>query len=126
MTHSSPFTVENYKVSILCEGFQASRFPESINLLRFAWKFCRVAQDKAITSRPRPRRASVSAESIAVDEEPDEPLPVYPKTEGQLQRIRAAITENFIFRDLDEEQETGVLRAMREVRLTSSGFVLLY
>ncbi|KAH9938521.1 uncharacterized protein B0H18DRAFT_967537 [Fomitopsis serialis] len=52
------------------------------------------------------RRASVSAESIAVDEEPDEPLP------------------NFIFRDLDEEQETGVLMAMREVRATKDEVVI--
>jgi len=70
------------------------------------------------------RRASVSAESIAVDEEPDEPLPIYSKTEDQLQRIRAAITKNFIFRDLDEEQETGVLMAMREVRATQDEVVI--
>ncbi|TFY64367.1 hypothetical protein EVJ58_g2651 [Rhodofomes roseus] len=70
------------------------------------------------------RRASVSAESIAVDEESDEPLPVYQKTEEQLQRIRAAITKNFIFRDLDEEQETGVLMAMREVHVTKDEVVI--
>lgn len=60
------------------------------------------------------RRTSVSAESIMVDTLPDEPLPVYRKTSDQLRRIKASIANNFIFRDLDEEQETGVLNAMRE------------
>ncbi|KAF4619627.1 hypothetical protein D9613_005371 [Agrocybe pediades] len=60
------------------------------------------------------RRTSVSAESIAVDSGTDEPLPVYPKSEEQIKRIKAAIGNNFIFRDLDEEQETGVLNAMQE------------
>jgi cAMP-dependent protein kinase regulator len=60
------------------------------------------------------RRTSVSAESIAVDSTSDEPLPVYLKTSDQLRRIKASIANNFIFRDLDEEQETGVLNAMQE------------
>jgi len=60
------------------------------------------------------RRTSVSAESIVVDGSTDEPLPVYPKTDDQLRRIKASIANNFIFRDLDEEQETGVLSAMQE------------
>lgn len=60
------------------------------------------------------RRTSVSAESIAVDSTTDEPLPVYSKTPDQLRRIKASIVNNFIFRDLDEEQETGALNAMQE------------
>lgn len=60
------------------------------------------------------RRTSVSAESIVVDSTTDEPLPVYSKTPVQLSRIKASIANNFIFRDLDEEQETGVLNAMQE------------
>ncbi|ESK97572.1 camp-dependent protein kinase regulatory subunit [Moniliophthora roreri MCA 2997] len=60
------------------------------------------------------RRTSVSAESIMVDSVVDEALPVYPKTEDQLRRIKQSIKNNFIFRDLDEEQETGVLNAMQE------------
>ncbi|KAJ7047506.1 cyclic nucleotide-binding-like protein [Mycena alexandri] len=60
------------------------------------------------------RRTSVSAESIAVDVESDEPLPVFPKSPDQLRRIKASIADNLIFRDLDEEQETGVLNAMQE------------
>ncbi|KAI0080645.1 protein kinase A regulatory subunit [Panus rudis PR-1116 ss-1] len=63
------------------------------------------------------RRTSVSAESIPVDQEMDEPLPVFPKTPDQLRRIKASIAKNFIFRDLDEEQESGVLNAMQELRV---------
>nr|GAT54012.1 predicted protein [Mycena chlorophos] len=60
------------------------------------------------------RRTSVSAESIAVTEDTGEPLPVFPKSPDQLRRIKASIASNLIFRDLDEEQETGVLNAMQE------------
>ncbi|CCM04860.1 uncharacterized protein FIBRA_07053 [Fibroporia radiculosa] len=70
------------------------------------------------------RRPSVCAESIPVDSESDEPLPVFPKTEDQLQRIRASIADNFIFRDLDEEQETGVLNAMQETRAVADEVVV--
>lgn len=70
------------------------------------------------------RRTSVSAESIAVDSNSDEPLPVYPKTDDQVRRIKAAIGNNFIFRDLDEEQETGVLRAMRERKVVKNEVVI--
>ncbi|KAJ3728993.1 camp-dependent protein kinase regulatory subunit [Lentinula guzmanii] len=41
--------------------------------------------------------------------------PYHPKSPTQLARIKASIANNFIFRDLDEEQETGVLNAMQEV-----------
>ncbi|KAK0467150.1 cyclic nucleotide-binding-like protein [Desarmillaria tabescens] len=70
------------------------------------------------------RRTSVSAESIPVDSSPDEPLPVFPKTSDQLRRIKASIANNFIFRDLDEEQETGVLNAMQEKK-TEKGEVVI-
>ncbi|KZT12856.1 protein kinase A regulatory subunit [Laetiporus sulphureus 93-53] len=70
------------------------------------------------------RRPSVSAESIVVDSEVDEPLPVFTKTEDQLRRIRASIANNFIFRDLDEEQETGVLNAMQEKRVIQEEVVV--
>jgi cAMP-dependent protein kinase regulator len=60
------------------------------------------------------RRTSVSAESINVDSEAAAPLPVFAKSEAQMQRIKASIAANFLFRDLDEEQESGVLNAMRE------------
>ncbi|KAI0332425.1 protein kinase A regulatory subunit [Cubamyces sp. BRFM 1775] len=70
------------------------------------------------------RRTSVSAESIPVDSETTEPLPVFPKTDDQLRRIRASIANNFIFRDLDEEQETGVLNAMCECRVVENELVI--
>ncbi|KAJ7276263.1 cyclic nucleotide-binding-like protein [Mycena haematopus] len=70
------------------------------------------------------RRTSVSAETIAVDVESDEPLPVFPKTPDQLRRIKASIANNLIFRDLDEEQETGVLNAMQEKTTTKSEVVI--
>jgi len=70
------------------------------------------------------RRTSVSAESIAVDSANDEPLPVYPKLDEQIRRIKAATRNHFLFRDLDEEQETGVLNAMRERRAVTNEVVI--
>jgi cAMP-dependent protein kinase regulator len=70
------------------------------------------------------RRTSVSAEPISVDSENPEPLPVYPKTEDQLRRIRGSTQNNFLFRDLDEEQETGVLNAMRETHVAAEHVVI--
>lgn len=70
------------------------------------------------------RRTSVSAEPIAVDSGHDDPLPVYPKTPDQLRRIKASIASNFIFRDLDEEQETGVLKAMQERHVNKDEVVI--
>ena len=78
----------------------------------------------APTSAIFARRTSVSAESIAVDSNTNEPLPFYPKTEDQLRRIKAAIGNNFIFRDLDEEQETGVLNAMQELQVVKNEIVI--
>ncbi|TFK29347.1 camp-dependent protein kinase regulatory subunit [Coprinopsis marcescibilis] len=70
------------------------------------------------------RRTSVSAESIAVDSGADEVLPVYPKSEDQLRRIKVAIGTNFIFRDLDEEQQKGVLDAMQERKVVKNEVVI--
>ncbi|KAI0053065.1 camp-dependent protein kinase regulatory subunit [Auriscalpium vulgare] len=70
------------------------------------------------------RRTSVSAEPISVDSESHEPLPVFPKTDDQLRRIKASIKDNFLFRDLDEEQETGVLNAMQETHTTGGQVVI--
>lgn len=80
------------------------------------------------------RRTSVSAESLVpaharpfqpgvdafIPEEEDEgpaSMPVIPKSPEQLARIRAAIKPNFLFRNLDEEQEADVLAAMKEVKV---------
>ncbi|KAI9574528.1 cyclic nucleotide-binding-like protein [Boletus coccyginus] len=70
------------------------------------------------------RRTSVSAEPIAVDSGHDDPLPSFPKTPDQLRRIKASIANNFIFRDLDEEQETGVLNAMQERHVDKDAVVI--
>ncbi|KAJ8595310.1 camp-dependent protein kinase regulatory subunit [Rhizopogon salebrosus TDB-379] len=70
------------------------------------------------------RRVSVSAEPIAVDSDHDDPLPMHTKTTDQLRRIKASIANNFIFRDLDEEQETGVLNAMQERRLAQDEVII--
>ena len=76
------------------------------------------------TSTILARRTSVSAESIPVDSETEEPIPFYPKTDDQVRRIRASIANNFIFRDLDEEQETGVLNAMQECKVVIDDVVI--
>lgn len=70
------------------------------------------------------RRTSVSAESIAVDSDNGEPLPFFPKTPEQLLRIRASTSNNFIFRDLDEEQESGVLGSMQELKVEKDEVVI--
>ncbi|KAH8113346.1 camp-dependent protein kinase regulatory subunit [Phellopilus nigrolimitatus] len=70
------------------------------------------------------RRTSVSAESIMVDSDTNEPTPVFPKTPEQLKRIKSSISSNFIFRDLDEEQETGVLNAMQEITVAAQEVVI--
>ncbi|KAG2118893.1 cyclic nucleotide-binding-like protein [Suillus discolor] len=70
------------------------------------------------------RRVSVSAEPIAVDSDHDDPLPVYPKTADQLRRIKSSIADNLVFRDLDEEQETGVLNAMQEHKLAANDVII--
>ncbi|KAK0206631.1 cyclic nucleotide-binding-like protein [Desarmillaria ectypa] len=69
------------------------------------------------------RRTSVSAESIPLDGS-DEILPVYPKTPDQLRRIRASMTDNLLFRDLEEEQITAVIGAMQE-KATEKGEVII-
>jgi cAMP-dependent protein kinase regulator len=88
----------------------------------------RVASDDAFLPLPDSaifaRRKSVSAESIAVDSSTHEPLPVHTKTPEQLRRIKACISSNLIFRDLDEEQETGVLNAMHERRVDKGEVVI--
>lgn len=76
------------------------------------------------TSTILARRTSVSAESIAVDSDNGDPLPVFHKTIEQMRRIRTSIANNFIFRDLDEEQETGVLHAMQELKVPKDEVVI--
>ncbi|KIP09224.1 hypothetical protein PHLGIDRAFT_87117 [Phlebiopsis gigantea 11061_1 CR5-6] len=70
------------------------------------------------------RRSSVSAESIAVDGEPEHPLPYYPKGLEQIRRIRAAVGDHFLFKDLDDEQRMGVLNAMQEISVSQGEVVI--
>ena len=71
------------------------------------------------------RRSSVSAESIPVDSECDEPIPVFPKSPEQIRRILASVGKSLLFRELDEEQQTGVLKAMREQFVEKDEVVIL-
>jgi cAMP-dependent protein kinase regulator len=70
------------------------------------------------------RRVSVSAESIIPGSESTTPLPHHPKNMQQVARIKAAIKENFIFRDLEEKQLQAVLGAMEELRLPEGEIVI--
>ena len=92
------------------------------------------------------RRTSVSAESLVpanqrtfppaghldstLEEDEDTPnpntsaMPSFPKTEEQLARIRAAIKPNFLFRNLDDEQETDVLAAMKEIKMSPDEMII--
>lgn len=73
------------------------------------------------------RRTSISAEPIDVDTPSDSPLPVFPKTDEQLSRIRASILSrpNILFSELDEEQERGAFDAMREVHVPKGEVIIL-
>ncbi|KAB5589222.1 CAMP-dependent protein kinase inhibitor [Ceratobasidium theobromae] len=67
------------------------------------------------------RRVSVSAESITPSASGSlPPMPNFPKSVEQMQRIRASIANAFLFRNLDPEQERAVLGAMQE-RSVQSG-----
>ncbi|KAF9013490.1 camp-dependent protein kinase regulatory subunit [Cyathus striatus] len=74
------------------------------------------------------RRTSVSAESIDVDRQTEEPLPVHPKTDDQLRRLKvalkAAMSNNFLFRGLDEEQQSGVINSMQELSVPKDHVVI--
>jgi cAMP-dependent protein kinase regulator len=68
----------------------------------------------------RGRRTSVSAESLQPTSTHDFVKTVIPKTDEQRERIRAAIGNNFLFKNLDEEQYIDVVNAMVE-KLVVSG-----
>lgn len=70
------------------------------------------------------RRSSVSAESILVDTETDEPLPVFPKTPEQERRILKAVSKSLLFRELQSQQLTAVVNAMREVNAQQDEVVI--
>lgn len=61
------------------------------------------------------RRVSVSAESLQPTNESDDwTPPVHPKTQDQLARLKVAVSGNFLFSHLEEEQFSQVLSALVE------------
>ncbi|KAJ9125462.1 hypothetical protein QFC22_000423 [Naganishia vaughanmartiniae] len=118
------------------------RFPPSANS---TGKAGISADELVIPAYALGRRTSVSAESLIptaglamgggadADSTPTirgaggvrgsaETLP--PKSEAQLERIKQSISNNFLFRNLDEEQERDVLAAMREVAVDAGHVVI--
>jgi cAMP-dependent protein kinase regulator len=55
---------------------------------------------------------------------PNNSMPSFPKSDDQLERIRAAIKPNFLFRNLDKDQEADVLAAMKEVDLGTGEMII--
>lgn len=75
------------------------------------------------------RRTSVSAESLAPpsltsSSTPSQPKPHFPKTNEQISRIRGYIASNLLFRNLDSDQYSDVLGAMKEVKYPSGKAVI--
>ena len=70
------------------------------------------------------RRTSVSAESIVPGSQSNEAVPFHPKSLEQLKRIKAAIRDNFIFRDIEDKQLQAVLGAMEEVQVAPNEVVI--
>ncbi|KAK7965272.1 hypothetical protein PG984_002497 [Apiospora sp. TS-2023a] len=62
------------------------------------------------------RRTSVSAESLkpVADENDNWTPPTFPKTPDQLERLKTAISGNFLFNHLDDEQSAQILGALVE------------
>lgn len=65
------------------------------------------------------RRTSVSAESLAPASADDASwkAPSFPKTQDQLSRLRTAVSHNFLFSHLDDEQSAQVLGALQERKI---------
>jgi cAMP-dependent protein kinase regulator len=69
------------------------------------------------------RRTSVSAESLnpaSADNESFIP-PFHQKTQDQLQRLRSAVSGNFLFSHLDDDQSAQVLGALQEKPIPAPG-----
>nr|POF01353.1 camp-dependent protein kinase regulatory subunit [Quercus suber] len=68
------------------------------------------------------RRTSVSAEVLSPPASGDETswkAPSFPKTQEQLSRLRTAVSHNFLFSHLDDEQSAQVLGALQERKVPS-------
>ncbi|KAI9318767.1 hypothetical protein BX666DRAFT_2026190 [Dichotomocladium elegans] len=66
----------------------------------------------------RDRRTSVSAESMAPTQGQNYVRQVISKTAHQCERIRQSVGNNFLFKDLDEEQYRDVVDAMSEKQVS--------
>lgn len=68
------------------------------------------------------RRTSVSAESLTpTSTSQDWSPPSHPKSADQIERLRKAVSSNFLFSSLAEEQATQVLGALQEKPLPKAG-----
>ncbi|KAG0131951.1 cyclic nucleotide-binding-like protein [Tuber indicum] len=68
------------------------------------------------------RRTSVSAESLVPSSSNEEwNPPVYPKTPEQLGRLKTAVSGNFLFMHLDDDQSGQVLSALMEKPIPGKG-----
>ncbi|PUU83970.1 cyclic nucleotide-binding-like protein [Tuber borchii] len=68
------------------------------------------------------RRTSVSAESLVPSSSNEEwNPPVYPKTSEQLNRLKTAVSGNFLFMHLDDDQSGQVLSALMEKPIPRKG-----
>ena len=73
----------------------------------------------------RGRRTSVSAESMQPSQHTQEfKKIVIPKSDEQRESIRAAIGNNFLFKNLDEEQYEDVVNAMAEKRISAQTLII--
>ncbi|KAI7860356.1 cyclic nucleotide-binding-like protein [Circinella umbellata] len=72
----------------------------------------------------RARRVSVSAESIQPSSISQHEYIVHPKTDDQKKRITEAIANNFLFKNLDDDQAGHVVNAMAE-KPVSKGTVVI-
>ncbi|KAJ8651760.1 hypothetical protein O0I10_012670 [Lichtheimia ornata] len=72
----------------------------------------------------RDRRTSVSAESMAPTQGNDYVKQVIPKSDSQRERIRSSVGNNFLFRNLDEEQYEDVVDAMAEKHVANGDVVI--
>ena len=70
------------------------------------------------------RRTPVSTGSAVISGETTYPPPGFPGTAEQFGRARHSITKGFIFRHLNEDQETRVSNAMQEMGVAANGIVI--
>lgn len=73
------------------------------------------------------RRTSVSAESLkpVADSYDNWSPPVHPKTPEQLERLKRAISGNFLFNHLDDEQSAQILGALVEKPIPTKGIKVI-